>query len=64
MLVSKRKRLKKILICIRILNGRAMPLNQNLPLCLDINISKVKANGHGYRKSVGSSEQLPSCALG
>ena len=26
-------------------------------------MSEVKANGHGYRKTVDLSEQLPSCAL-
>ena len=44
-----------------------MTLNQNLPLCQDIKISQVNANGHGYRKTVDLLEQLleqlPSCAL-
>ena len=46
----------------RILNGRAITLKQNRPLCKDINISQVEANGHDNRKAVDLSEKLSSCA--
>ena len=32
-----------------------MSLNQNPPLCKDINISQVKAYGYGYREMADSS---------
>ena len=62
MSISKPEWLKKILVCVLIIMVELMILNQNLPLSLDINISEVKANGHGYQKTVDLSEQLTSCA--
>ena len=53
MSISKRKWLKIILVCFHILHGRAM----SLPLRKDINISQIKADGHGCNLS----EQLPRC---